>query len=253
MKHPESASMSFGMHLEELRKRIFFSVMAFLGVTVLTIIDQGFYMNWILLPHLNTMQELNQPAKIQVLHYEESFFCHLKVSVIASLILTIPFIFYQMWLFVAAGLYESEKQYFRLFFPFILLFFVAGILFGYCILIPLALKFLGSYGENIQIGFTLSSYLSLFFVLTFVSGIVFQLPLLMLFSVKVNLVKSSYYLENWRYAVLIIFILAAILTPPDVVTQLLLALPMLFLYCCGIFLCRTSERIQEIKQFFSIS
>ncbi|NUM36243.1 MAG: twin-arginine translocase subunit TatC [Candidatus Brocadiae bacterium] len=243
-------NMTFGMHLEELRKRILYCLMAFFGVTILTIIDQSFYMGLILLPHLNTMQELNQPATIQVLHYEESFFCHLKVSIIASLILTIPFIFYQMWLFISTGLYESEKRYFGVFFPFILLFFLTGILFGYFILIPLALKFLGGYGENIQIGFTLSSYLSLFFVLTFVSGIIFQLPLLMLFSIKIGILKSNYYLENWRYAVLIIFILAAVLTPPDVVTQLLLAIPMLFLYFCGIFLCRTSERIQEIQNFF---
>ncbi|HNZ66865.1 MAG TPA: twin-arginine translocase subunit TatC, partial [Planctomycetota bacterium] len=136
------------------------------------------------------------------------------------------------------------------FFPFTILFFLCGVLFGYFILVPLGLQFLGSYGENIQIGITLSSYISLFFLLTFLCGLVFELPLFMLLLNRLRILRSEYFIKNWRYAVLISFIIAAVLTPPDVVTQLLMAGPMIFLYFSGIFLCQILERSQEIRHYF---
>ena len=128
--------------------------------------------------------------------------------------------------------------------------FRSGVLFGYFILVPLGLQFLGSYGENIQIGITLSSYISLFFLLTFLCGLVFELPLFMLLLNRLRILRSEYFIKNWRYAVLISFIIAAVLTPPDVVTQLLMAGPMIFLYFSGIFLCQILERSQEIRHYF---
>jgi Tat protein translocase TatC len=209
-------------------------------------------MNIVLMPHFHAMQSLNFPVTIQVLRYEESFFCHLKVAIIAALILTMPFFLYQLWLFVATGLFEHERRYLRVFFFISVIFFAAGVLFGYFILIPLGLQFLGSYGTpEIQVGFTLSSYISLFFVLTFVCGVIFELPLVMLFLVKLNIVKSRFYIEHWRHFVLGAFIFAAVATPPDVVTQLLMAAPIILLYFSGIFVCQFVERIQEIKKFLT--
>lgn len=186
--------MTVGEHLEELRARVLSSIMALFGVLVICLLDQNFYMNIILKPHINAMKALNLKATIQVLRYEESFFSHLKIAITAGLILTMPFILYQIWLFVSVGLKESEKKYVRFIFPFTLIFFITGVLFGYFILIPLGLRFLGSYGSvNIHVGFTLSSYISLFFILTFVSGIIFELPLVMLILVKLNILSSYFY------------------------------------------------------------
>ena len=245
--------MTFGDHLEELRQRLFSCILAFLGVLLVCFIDQDFYMSIILKPHIVTMQKMNYATTIQVLRYEESFFCYLKVSVIAALILTTPYTFLQIWQFVAEGLKENEKKYLRSFFPFSIIFFIVGILFGYFILIPLGLQFLSGYGNNIQLGITLSSYISLFFLLTFLCGIIFELPLVMLFLTRLNIIHSDYFLNNWRYAVLIAFIVAAIFTPPDVVTQLLMAGPIIGLYFSGIFLCHLFERGKEIQNYFQES
>lgn len=244
--------MTIGEHLEELRNCILSSLMALFGVVAVCLTDQQFYMRLVLKPHSEAMQVLGLPDTIQVLNYQESFFAHLKVSIIAALILTTPYIFYQIWLFVEAGLYSSEKQYLKLFFPFMILLFIIGIMFGYFILIPLALQFLGGYGiENIHVGFTLSSYITLFFILTFVCGVMFELPIVMLFLVKLNLVNTQMFLEQWRYFVLAAFVLAALLTPPDAVTQMLMAGPMICLYILGILVARISERLEMIRNFLA--
>lgn len=246
-----NSDLDFGGHLEELRQRILNILFALFGVFVLCFLDQDFYMRLVLLPHRAAMQELNLPVTIQVLRYEESFFCYLKVALIASLILTTPFAIYQIWLFLASALYDNEKRYVHLFLPAAMFFFIAGVMFGYYALIPLGLRFLASYGSDlVQVGFTLSSYLSLFFVLTFVAGITFELPLVMFFLVKIGWLDTRYFLEKWRHAVLVVFILAAILTPPDAVTQLLLAMPMIALYFLGVLVCLISEKFQALQQLF---
>ncbi len=248
---PAKVEMNFGDHLEDLRHHVIRIVLAFLGTCAVCFVDQSFYMRLILIPHQSTMQKLHLPQTIQVLRYEESFFCHLKVAIIAAAIWTAPFALYQLWLFLRDALYEHEKAYIQWFLPAALLFFIAGILFGFYILIPLGLAFLAGYGSDIiQVGFTLSSYLSLFFVLTFVAGITFELPLIMFFLTKLHLVRTAYYMEKWRYFVLIAFVVAAVLTPPDAVTQLLLAIPMILLYFLGIAVCHIEEKFQELKELY---
>ncbi|BBM83229.1 twin-arginine translocase subunit TatC [Candidatus Uabimicrobium amorphum] len=247
-------SMSIGDHLDELRKRIVTCLFVLFGAFAMTIVDQNFYMTIILEPHKEAMLALNHPTTIQVLRYEETFFCYLKVSIIAALIITMPFTLYQLWEFIASGLYSHEKRYVMTFFPFAIIFFATGIVFGYSVLIPLGLRFLGGYGgENtIQMGFTLSSYVSLFFVLTFVCGVIFELPLVMLVLVKAGLLNTRFFVENWRHSFLAAFVIAALLTPPDVVTQLLMAFPIVSLYFSGIFLCSFSDRLQDIRRQINI-
>jgi Tat protein translocase TatC len=247
-----SGQMSLGEHLDELRRRVIYSLYALFGVLIICFADQQFYMKLVLIPHTQAMQALQLPATIQVLHYEESFFCHLKVAFIAALILTIPYMFYQAWLFVSVALYAHEKRHLQLFLPFAVALFMIGVLFGYFILIPLGLRFLGSYGvEEIRIGFTLSSYLSLFFLLTIVSGLIFELPLVMVFITRIHLLHSEDYVNQWRYFVLFAFVLAAVLTPPDAVTQTLMAIPLILLYFLGIMVCRIVERWELIRRFLS--
>lgn len=249
-----NSDFDFKDHLEVLRHYLITIVFALGGVFILCFLDQDLFMYIVLWPHRCAMQELNLPLTIQVLRYEESFFSYLKVAFISSLILTTPFIIYQLWLFFSDAFYDNEKHYMNLFFPAALLFFAIGVLFGYYILIPIGLRFLASYGSDlVQIGFTLSSYLSLFFVLTFVAGMTFELPLIMLFFVKIGVFSVEYYIEKWRHSMLIAFILAAILTPPDAVTQLLLAIPMVGLYFLGVLLCIIAEKFQALQALFQNS
>lgn len=242
-----------GVHLEELRERVFVSLYALFGVLCICLIDQEFYMELVLAPHKRAMAALNLSPTIQVLHYQESFFAHLKVSAIAALIISMPYLMYQAWLFVSCrGLKKSERRYVRLFFPLTIIFFMAGVLFGYFVLIPMALRFLGGYGgSNIEVGFTLSAYISLFFVLTFVAGLVFELPIAMLFLSKAGIYSSQKYLSGWRHFILFAFVIAALLTPPDAVTQILLATPMTILYFLGVLLCRLSERKEALQRLFA--
>lgn len=246
----KNVEMPLTEHLEELRLRVAHCLIVLFGCLVVCLIDQEFYMSIVLLPHHHAMEILNLPATIQVLRYEESFFAHLKVSVIIALILSMPFSLYQGWMFVAIGLYPDEKNYVQSFFPFTLFFFMLGVLFGYFLLIPLGLQFLANYGgATVHVGFTLSSYISLFFVLTFVCGVIFELPLIMLFLAKINVFNTSFYLQNWRYSILTAFVIAALFTPPDIVTQILLAFPMILLYFSGVLLCRISERMPLIEEY----
>ncbi len=243
--------LDFLEHLEELRKHLLSVVLAFAGVLIIAFIDQDFYMKLALYPHQTAMTNLHLPATIQVLRYEETFLCYLQVSFISALILTTPFFLYKIWLFCEEALEDDELNYLRSFLFAALVLFIGGVLFGYFMLIPLGLQFLASYGGDIvQIGFTLSSYLSLFFVLTFVAGITFELPLVMLFLVKIGWVSKEFFIVKWKYSVFIVVVLAAVLTPPDFISQLLLAIPMIILYFTGIFLCQISEKLQELKRFF---
>jgi Tat protein translocase TatC len=253
-EYPEASEpgvpMTIGDHLDELRKRVLYSLYALFGATMICLADQEFYMKLVLFPHTQAMRALNLPSTIQVLHYEESFFCHLTVAFIAALIWTIPYMLYQIWLFVAAGLYPHEKRYLTSSFPFAMGLFMAGVVFGYFILIPIGLRFLGSYGvEEVKIGFSLSSYLSLFFTLTVVCGLIFELPLVMLVLTRLHILSSQNYISQWRYFVLAAFVVAAVLTPPDAVTQILMAIPLIMLYGVGIVVCRISERMQNIREF----
>ena len=246
------AQMTLGAHLEELRRHVIVSLYALFGALCLCLVDQQFYMKLVLLPHTQAMKALNLPPTIQVLHYEESFFSHLKIAFIVAIIMAAPYMIYQLWLFVSAGLYRNEKKYVQLFFPAAVGLFMIGVAFGYFILIPLGLRFLASYGiEEIHVGFTLSSYLSLFFILTIVSGLIFELPLIMLFLTIARLCPSEYYLRYWRYFVLFAFVIAAILTPPDIATQILMAIPLVLLYFFGFVICRIAERIRVIRVFLS--
>lgn len=178
-------------------------------------------------------------AEIMVISYLEQFYTHLKVAIIFGLLFTVPFILYEMWKFVGAGLYIHEQRYVVTFLPFSLGLFAVGTYFGYEILIPVALTFLAGWGDaNIDLAFTLGNYITLFFTLTLVLGLVFQTPLIMVFLTKINLVDVSGFRRFRRPAMMCGVVLAAILTPPDPISLLLMAGPMILLYEFGILVCQ---------------
>ncbi len=182
--------------------------------------------------------------KIVAITYTEQFFSYLKIVLIFGLFLSSPFLLYQMWLFVGAGLYEHEQKVAILFIPFSLVLFVVGMVFGYYVLVPIGLSFLSSYGdpELISPMLNLSAYLSLFFTLTLLLGLVFQEPLIMFFLSRAGIVSPRGFAKKRRHAILTGVILGAFLTPPDPFTQLMLAIPLICLYEIGIMVSRTAYR-----------
>jgi sec-independent protein translocase protein TatC len=176
----------------------------------------------------------------------EAFFTFLKVSFLAGLMIASPVIIYQFWMFVAPGLYAREK---RLLLPIVFLstlFFVGGALFGYFIVFPFGFKFfLGFATETIRPMPSMKEYLSFSAKLLLAFGLVFELPLVITFLARLGLVSVEFLKKNRKYALLLFFVAAAILTPPDVVTQIMMALPLMLLYEISIIGARIFGRKKE--------
>lgn len=159
-------------------------------------------------------------------------------SLVFALVLASPFVIWQIWAFVAAGLYPHERRVFYRYFPFMVGLMAAGVSFGYFVVLPYSLGFLVRWMNPEQVGaiFGIGQFLTLEFALTGAMGLVFQLPLVMLALQKTGLVTHRAFVKNWRMTILIIFIVAAVVTPPEPVSMLLMSAPMVLLYGLGLIL-----------------
>jgi len=159
-------------------------------------------------------------------------------SVVFALVIASPVVVWQIWAFVAAGLYQRERAIFYRYFPFMGALLTAGVLFGYFVALPTSLGFLLGIMNPMQVTPMLSvgQFLTLLFAMTGAMGLVFQLPVVMIALQRVGLVTHRGFRKNWRLSVLILFVMAAVLTPPDPVSMMLMATPMLFLYGLGLLL-----------------
>jgi len=184
-----------------------------------------------------TADRFNHPVTFKV---EEAFATYIKISVVAGLVLSSPWLFYQIWLFVAAGLYQHERKYVHIYLPMSIGLFVVGGLFCFFFVFPIVLDFLISFNKwlGVELQPRLSEYISLVLLLPAMFGISFQLPLIMLFIERIGIMTVQGYLENWRMAVLIISIASMLLTPSDPTSMLLMMLPLVFLYFGGVLLCK---------------
>jgi len=220
--------MPFSGHLEELRKRI---VICFIAIGLGFAVSYGFkekIFHYLTIPLISAMQA---DDKLIFTGLPEAFFTYLKVSLLSGLMLATPVILYQFWLFVAPGLYGKER---RLLVPIVFLssfFFIGGALFGYFIVFPFGFKFfLGFATETIRPLPSMREYLSFSSKLLLAFGLVFELPLIITFLARLGIVTVEFLKKNRKYAILLFFVFAAILTPPDVVTQIMMAFPLMLLY-----------------------
>jgi len=192
---------------------------------------------------------LEKKAKPPIaISYLESFMTYLKVSMVFGLFFAIPMILYEMWKFVGAGLYANEQKYVLIFLPFSLALFFGGVLFGYFSVIPVALGFLAGWGaELVELNFTLSNYVGIFFTLTVVLGLVFQTPLVMIFLSKIGLVGAAGFRRARKYMILGSILFAALVTPPDPMSWSLVAGPTILLYEFGIIIVSMTTRKKAAK------
>lgn len=243
MQDPVEKRLTLGEHLEELRSRVIRSLLfVFLGVVVCFALDTRI-MSIVLAPYRRAIEQVpNAEKQLVALKPAESFMNHLKVAFIGGLFLAGPFVLHQAWKFVAAGLYKSERRAVMRVLPFSILLFLAGCSFGYFVLVPAALEFLIGYdSENIRTMLDLASYLDFFFLLTLLTGVSFELPLVMTFFAGIGITSAETYRKKWKVAVLLAFVLGGFLTPsPDPFTQILLAGPLYLLYEGGILLSKRS-------------
>ncbi len=179
-------------------------------------------------------------TKVQSLNAQEPFLIWVKVAVLTGALISAPWVFWQIWMFVAAGLYPKEKNYVYVFLPFSLILFVIGAVVAFVFVFEPVLGFLFSFNAKMNIDPTprISEWLGFVMMLPLGFGISFQLPLVMLFLNRIGVFTVAAYLSKWRIAVLVIFVLAMFLTPADPMSMLLLAAPLTVLYFLGVALCK---------------
>jgi len=223
-------------HLAELRKRLLISIAT---VFVMFIICFGFWeiiLDWMIMP---LKEALPQGSNVIFTKVGEAFFTALKVSFFASIILSLPIIFWQLWLFIAPGLYEHEK---KMVLPFVIsatVMFISGALFAYYIVFPFGFSYLINFGSQLFTALpSIGEYVGFFTKLMFGFGLSFELPVITFFLALLGLVTDETLKSFFKYAIIIIFAVAALLTPPDVLSQLLMAGPLVILYGASILIAK---------------
>ena len=225
-----SQGASILQHLAELRTRMIRATAAFLAATVASYAFSKYVLLFLERPFIEVS---GGDKRLQYLVPTEGFLTRLKVAALCGLVIASPYIFYQIWKFVAPGLYKHER---RLVIPFVLaasFLFVCGVLFGYFLILPYGLRFLvlGFEIESaVEANIQLKQYISFVLKLMVAFGAAFELPVVIFFLARLGLVDASWLVQNFRYAIVIIFIVAAVITPPDILTQVTLAMPLILLY-----------------------
>lgn len=183
-----------------------------------------------------------RPVKVrfQVLNAQEAFMIWMKAALVTGIVIAAPWIFYQIWIFVAAGLYPHEKNYVYLYLPISILLFLAGASLAFFAVFEPVLNFLFQFNRGMNADFDprIGEWLSFVLILPLGFGLSFQLPLVMLFVNRIGVASLDLYVRQWRIAVLIIFLVAMVLTPADPISMLLMAVPLCFLYLLGILMCK---------------
>ena len=223
--------LPFTEHLAELRHRLIASIIPVgVGFLLLFLTSADALFDFLIAPMLAKLPSEN--AKLVYTGYLDVFFIHLKISALASLFLCIPWIFYQLWLFIAPGLYEHERKFVLPFVGGSTFFFTSGGAFGYFVVLPAAFKFLIGYStsEHIQPMIAVSEYFTTTIRLLLAFAVAFELPIFLGFAAKLGFVTAESLVRYRRYAIVLSFVIGAMLTPPDMITQLLLAMPLLVLY-----------------------
>ena len=266
----DEREMSFLDHLEELRWHLIRSALAILGFSIFAFLAKDFVWNEIIFGPTRadfwTYQKLcaladqlsspllclgkDIPIDIQNRQITGQFTLHIKSSIIVGLILAFPYTFWEIWRFIKPGLRKEEKRSSRGAVVVVTFLFLSGISFGYFIVTPLSINFLANYNlsDIIQNIIDINSLVGLVSTLALACGIMFQLPVVTYFLSKAGIITPRLMKAYRRHSVVVILIISAVITPPDVISQLLIALPLLFLYEISIIISRRIEKRAEKEQ-----
>lgn len=231
--------MSFIDHLEELRWRIIWSLVGIIiGAFIVWAFKDYIMDDFLLLP------AAKYGLKLQNLRPFGQVFLYMEVALVGGLILSIPNVLYQLWLFIAPGLYPGERKYVSSIVIFSSICFLAGVIFSYYAMLPAAFQFFAAFGSSkIENIIAIDEYFSFILSVMLGAGLVFELPMVSFFLSKLGILTPKFMRHYRRHAIVVIFIAAAILTPgTDPVSQILLAIPLVFLYELSIFISKISQK-----------
>jgi len=241
--------MPFTGHLTELRHCLIVSSIAIGIGTVISFVFSKKIFLFIAHPLVKILPE-DQPMIFTAL--TEAFFTYFKVAILSGIVLASPVVFHQIWKFVAPGLYENEKRYVIPFVVCATLFFILGGLFAYFVVFPIGFRFfLGFSTDYLKLLPKMKEYFSFTLKLLLAFGLIFEMPVFSFFFSKIGLINGEMLASKRRYALVLVFVAAAVLTPPDVGTQILMAGPLIILYEVSIWVAKIfgrKPRLREAKE-----
>lgn len=267
MADKERGEMSFLQHLEVLRWHLVRSTVAIMVFATVAFLSKHILFDIIIFGPKNpdfityelfcrftsmfTAEGLfclkEMPFDILNTKMAGQFSIHIWVSLIAGFILAFPYVIWEIWRFVKPGLHSTEKKYSRWILFFASILFISGVLFGYYLIAPLSVQFLGTYNVSSQVTnfIDLGSYISTVSTVTLASGLIFELPIIVYFLAKIGLLTPEWMRTYRRHAIVVILIISAIITPPDITSQILVCLPIIGLYQLSIGICARVVKSQE--------
>lgn len=275
-KHKSSDEMSFWEHLESLRWHFIRSIVVIIALAIAAFMYKDFIFDEIILAPKDSDFLTNKffcwlggkvnvdylcinstPVKLINTEMSGQFSLHIWISVIAGLIISVPYILWEIWRFVKPALTQRERKYSSGFVYITSFLFLTGVVFSYYVIVPLTVNFLGTYqvSGGVENMISLRSYISTITTLCFATGLVFLFPIFVFFLTKIGIITPSFLSRNRKYILIIILILAAIITPPDIFSQILVSIPLYALYELSIYISRAVYRkkmksvvLSEIKE-----
>ncbi|MDA8847783.1 twin-arginine translocase subunit TatC [Flavobacteriaceae bacterium] len=265
----QEKEMSFLDHLEELRWHVIKASGAIIIAAIVAFLAKGFLFDVLIFGPTkadfftyeflcNTSRILgfesfcntNFDFEVQSRTMAGQFSAHIWTSITFGFIIAFPYVIFQFWKFISPGLHHKEKNSSRGFIFISSILFFIGVLFGYYIVCPLSINFLGTYSvaDLVHNDFDLNSYIGLIRASTLASGLIFELPIIIYFLTKIGLVTPEFLKKNRKYALVIVLIFAAIITPPDIASQVIVAIPVLVLYQVSILISKIVLRNQKRKE-----
>jgi len=229
------STMSLGDHLDDLRRRLLFAISGLVIGAVVCLFFGQKIIAFIEIPYIDVMGDA---TRLQSLAPSDALISYIKITITAGLILSSPWVFYHLWMFVAAGLYPKERRYVTVAIPFSVALFIAGSLFFVFVVAPISLRFFIKFNDFLKVSsaWTFQNYISFIITLMLVFGIAFQTPIAIFILTRTGLVSLKVLKSVRKYVLLAIFVISAIVTPPDVVSQITLAIPLYGLFELGLLL-----------------
>ncbi|WP_434121954.1 twin-arginine translocase subunit TatC [Salinicoccus roseus] len=234
----DSEKKEFTEHLEELRKRLLIVMYFFVGALII-----GFFLSK---PLIYQMQNAPWAESIQMHAFQvtDPLKIYLLVIVIIGLVVVLPVIMYQLWAFVAPGLYGNERKLTLSYIPIVMILMLIGMAFGYFVLVPYIIQFTFDLSEEMGIETTIgiNQYFGFLFRTVLPFGVIFQMPILVLFLTQLGLLTPMFLKKNRKYAYFILLVIAALIAPPDLMTHIMLTIPMIVLYEISIYISKIGYR-----------